>query len=256
MVEFIADVGTSWMGDYELLDYMVSRLKGMGATAFKPQIWPQSIYKGHMFEKEALRSTIDNRAIKKIENIAARHNLEAFYSVFDHNSLKRVVLNTDAKRVKFAHSMRTEGELIYRAIQQEKFKQVIISVDGWMDYLNNVLSSIHKYAVVEGYEPHMKDKIKLLYCVPNYPTTIDEVHFKNRMEILTGFSDHTTGLLAPIVAVARGATMIEKHVMCNRDEYLLYLGRNPEFPDKVCSISLDKFRLMIAECRAAEEMIS
>jgi len=255
LVEYIADVGTSWMGDYDLLDYMVGRLKSMGAAAFKPQVWPKSIYKDHMFEKEALRSTIDNNAIKKIEKIAKRHHLEAYYSVFDDTCLKRVLLNTDAKRVKFAHSMRTRGKLIAKAVQEGQFEQVIISVDGWHDYLTNVLPGIHAHIIHEGYTREMRGKIKLLYCVPNYPTTIDEVHFKNRMEVLTGFSDHTTGLLAPLTAVARGADMIEKHVMCNQDEYLLYHGSWPEFPDRATAISLDKFRLMIAECEAVAEMI-
>lgn len=259
MVEYIADIGTSWMGDYDLLNYMVKRLKGMECTAFKPQVWSKEIYKDHMFEKEALRSAIDNNAIKKIEEIAKRHDLEVYYSVFDETSLKRVLLNTDAKRVKFAHSMRTEGELIAKAIQEGQFEQVIISVDGWSDWKDNVLPQLNKEGNFTWDDlPEMKrKKIRLLYCVPNYPTTIDEVHFQNRFpHFLDGFSDHTTGLLAPMVAVAQGAKMIEKHIMCNQDEFLRHLGSWPDFPDRYTSISLDKFSYMIAECSAVEMMIS
>lgn len=253
-VEFIADVGTAWMGDFDLLDYMVEKLKRYGVTAFKPQVWPKSIYKGHELEQEALTCLIDNNNIKNIEKISERHGLEAFYSVFDENCLKRVLLNTKAKRVKFAHSMRSEGKLIAMAVESPQIEQVIISVIDFADAERTAEKEVNKYFKIP-WPKVIVGKIRLLYCVPNYPTTVDEVHFTDDSR-LHGFSDHTTGLLAPVVAVARKAQMIEKHVMCNEDEYLRYLGYVPNFPDRVCSISLDKFGLMVSDCSAAERMIS
>lgn len=255
MVEFIADVGTSWMGDFDLLDYMVGRLKKMGATAFKPQVWDPSIYAGHDLEGEALKSHIDNNAIKKIEEISERRGLEVFYSVFDENCLKRVILNTEAKRVKFAHSMRYKGDLISKAVLEDKFEQVIVSVDGWEDYFHRVYPGISDVVKDPGWPNFGRDKVKLLYCVPNYPTSFEDIHFKNKFPVLLdGFSDHTTGILAPVVAVALGADMLEKHVRCNKNDYMHYLGKMPRFPDEVCAITLDKFSLMLGECRIAEEM--
>ena len=49
--------------------------------------------------------------------------------------------------------------------------------------------------------------------------------------------------------------MIEKHVRCNGDEYLHYLGKLPRFPDEVCSITLGAFAHMMGECRIVEGMI-
>jgi N-acetylneuraminate synthase len=63
----------------------------------------------------------------------------------------------------------------------------------------------------------LKEKVSLLHCVSQYPAPFDEVNLRS-MDLLrstfdlpVGFSDHTQGIAIPIAAVARGATIIEKH---------------------------------------------
>lgn len=256
MVEYIADVGTSWLGDYDLLDHMVCRLQEMGATAFKPQVWPRSIYKGHELEAEALRCHIDKRAIEKIERIAERNGIEAFYSVFDKRSLNLVRNNTKAKRVKFSYSMRCNGSLLADAMLTDQFKQVIISVSSFNDYIYNVMGAIRPHLKQADWPNKVKGKVFLLYCVPNYPTENKDLNLSTGMRSLQGLSDHTTDILAPVMAVTLGAKVIEKHVMANQDEYLLHLGQVSRFPDDVCAITLDRFKRMIEKCNQASEMMN
>ncbi|MBI4354992.1 MAG: N-acetylneuraminate synthase family protein [Candidatus Omnitrophica bacterium] len=61
------------------------------------------------------------------------------------------------------------------------------------------------------------DQVALLHCAIGYPAAPEHVHLA-AMETLrqafglpVGFSDHTLGIAVPLAAVARGASVIEKH---------------------------------------------
>ena len=63
-----------------------------------------------------------------------------------------------------------------------------------------------------------KNKVSLLHCVSNYPAAINSQNLKaiklmkNKFKCRLGYSDHTVGDLASIIAVAEGAEIIEKHI--------------------------------------------
>ena len=68
----------------------------------------------------------------------------------------------------------------------------------------------------------LKGHVTLLHCTSQYPTPWHEVNLK-AMDTLAasfgldvGYSDHTEGTMIPIAAVARGATVIEKHFTLDR----------------------------------------
>jgi sialic acid synthase SpsE len=64
---------------------------------------------------------------------------------------------------------------------------------------------------------HGAGGVALLHCVSGYPTPIESTQLR-RLDRLRGFadvvgiSDHSPGAVVAIAAVARGATMIEKHL--------------------------------------------
>ena len=63
--------------------------------------------------------------------------------------------------------------------------------------------------------------LALLHCVTSYPIKEEEsnlsaIHtLKKDYDNIIGYSDHTKGIKVPILAVAAGATMIEKHFTVN-----------------------------------------
>lgn len=69
-------------------------------------------------------------------------------------------------------------------------------------------------------------KIILLHCVSSYPASIEDVNLlaievlQDEFGSIVGFSDHTQGLLASIVAVALGAKVIEKHFTFDKNNLL------------------------------------
>ncbi len=66
------------------------------------------------------------------------------------------------------------------------------------------------------------NKIALLHCVSKYPCPVEELYldtieyYKERYNIPVGFSDHSLGYDAAIVAIKKGATIIEKHITLDR----------------------------------------
>lgn len=84
-----------------------------------------------------------------------------------------------------------------------------------------------------------------LYCVSEYPTPLHKVDFRKLQRLgdffqTVGFSDHTQGIAASVMAAASGAEVIEKHFT---------LDRRLPGPDQICSIEPDELKQMVAEIR-------
>jgi N-acetylneuraminate synthase len=95
-------------------------------------------------------------------------------------------------------------------------------------------------------------EIALLKCTSAYPALPDEMNLRTipemirRFEVPVGLSDHTMGIAAPVVAVALGACIIEKH---------LTLSRSVPGPDSAFSLESHEFKAMVDEVRTAEKAL-
>lgn len=97
------------------------------------------------------------------------------------------------------------------------------------------------------------DNISILHCVSQYPTYPDNLNLatitylkKHYPQYRIGFSDHTIGISAPIVAVGLGAEIIEKHVT---------IDRRMKGTDQQGSLGPDGVNRMIRDIRMAEHWI-
>ncbi|MDR0559717.1 MAG: pseudaminic acid synthase [Prevotellaceae bacterium] len=94
--------------------------------------------------------------------------------------------------------------------------------------------------------------ITLLKCTSSYPAPIEEANLAmirdmaERFHVKTGLSDHTMGSLAPVTAVALGATVIEKHFIIDRS-----IGG----PDAAFSMDEKEFTQMVKDIRTVEKAI-
>lgn len=94
------------------------------------------------------------------------------------------------------------------------------------------------------------DNIAILHCVSQYPTGPDNLNLltirylqKHYGQYTIGFSDHTIGIAAPIVAVGMGAKIIEKHIT---------IDRGMKGTDQKGSLGPDGVRRMVRDIRLAE----
>ncbi len=78
------------------------------------------------------------------------------------------------------------------------------------------------FASAEG-RAVLRAKVSLLHCTTEYPAPFGDVNLaamdtlRDEFDLPVGLSDHTPGIAVPIAAVARGATIIEKHFTLDRD---------------------------------------
>ena len=96
------------------------------------------------------------------------------------------------------------------------------------------------------------NNITLLKCTSSYPAPVEEANLatildlKERFGVNVGLSDHTMGIVAPIVAVTLGATVIEKHFIMDKS-----IGG----PDASFSLDEKEFSAMVKAVRQAENSI-
>lgn len=94
------------------------------------------------------------------------------------------------------------------------------------------------------------DDISILHCVSQYPTHPENLNLntikylkKHYGQYRIGFSDHTIGIAAPVVAVGMGAEIIEKHIT---------IDRHMKGTDQAGSLGPDGVNRMIRDIRIAE----
>lgn len=95
--------------------------------------------------------------------------------------------------------------------------------------------------------------ISILHCVSQYPTHPDNLNLRTITylqehygQYTIGFSDHTIGIAAPIVAVGMGAKIIEKHIT---------IDRNMKGTDQAGSLGPDGVNRMVRDIRVTEHWL-
>lgn len=105
------------------------------------------------------------------------------------------------------------------------------------------------YEAVEACKRVGNTQIVLLKCTSSYPSKVEDANLltipnmKETFGVEVGLSDHTLGIAVPVVSVAVGAKVIEKHFILNRD-----IGG----PDASFSLEPHEFKEMVDAVREAE----
>jgi N-acetylneuraminate synthase len=95
----------------------------------------------------------------------------------------------------------------------------------------------------------LREHVSLLHCTTEYPAPYAEVNLKamntltNAFGLPVGLSDHTIGIHVPVAAVARGATIIEKHFT---------LDKSLPGPDHAASLEPNELEQMVKAIRYVE----
>lgn len=104
---------------------------------------------------------------------------------------------------------------------------------------------------IEKFTPMaLEGKLSVLHCTSQYPAPLESLNLKAirlleyELGLPAGYSDHSDGILVPLLAVGAGAKIIEKHFT---------LDKNMEGPDHKASLEPDELKEMVAQIRVAEQ---
>lgn len=117
-----------------------------------------------------------------------------------------------------------------------KGKPIVMSCGmGSEEEIAEALAACRKYA---------NESVVLLKCCSQYPANYEDMNIaaipllKEKFGLPVGLSDHSFGSMAPIIATAMGAQVIEKHVKLDDGE---------ESPDSGFSMTMSEFAQMVRD---------
>ena len=187
---------------------------------------------------------------KPLQGVACDLGLKFIVSVYDPSSLSFAEEHLDVWAYKVASFELTDAHLL--RLVKRTGKRIIASLG-----MSNLSDFDLALAALEGDDPYGLEKVAFLHCVTNYPAPVaemnlgkirwmvnylyDRVHMQD--EVNVGFSDHSLSVEVPALAVAAGATIIEKH---------LTLSRANGSQDAAFSLEPDEFTEMVSRIRHAE----
>ena len=201
----------------------------------------------------------------QINNECKSLGIEFLSTAFDVESLKFLTEEIGLKRLKIASGEITNAPFV---LEHAKVGVDIILSTG-MATLADIENSLGviAYGLTEGkntvpkntnflkaYSSHtgqqaLKEKVTLLHCTTEYPTPPNEVNLNimntlsSSFDLPVGFSDHTMGNEIALAAVAKGATIVEKHFTLNKDA---------AGPDHKASIEPQELTEMVKSIRKIE----
>lgn len=278
----IAEAGVNHNGSLETAMQLVDAAVEAGADAVKFQTFKAENLATRLADKAAYQKNTgaDESQLAMLKRLELKYEfhfqllaycqklgIEFLSTAFDFESLNFLVHNLGVKTLKIPSGEITNGPFLLAHAQTGK--PIILSTGmatlGEVETALGVLAfgltmqnqqpSIRAFQQAYSSEQGqavLKNKVTLLHCTSEYPTPMENINLK-AMDVLqqtfglkVGYSDHSIGLVVPIAAAARGATVIEKHFT---------LDRSQQGPDHKVSLEPDELKTMIRGIRDIEKAL-
>jgi N,N'-diacetyllegionaminate synthase len=244
----IAEVGNNHEGDLAVARKLVDASARAGADAVKFQIFRTEHY---VSSSDAARFArlkafeLGNDAFRELSELARVHGLLFVATPFDLASADLVAEISDA--VKIASGDCDFVPLLERAADHGKPMLVSTGISD-LERVGRAVTTIRsRWGVADP-------GLALLHCVSSYPTPEAEANVGAIRTLASafpdctiGYSDHTIGSEAAVLAVAAGARVIEKHITLDT--------AFSDFRDHQLSADPEAFAALVASVRRAELLL-
>jgi N,N'-diacetyllegionaminate synthase len=251
----IAEAGANHDKNFNKAIQLIDVAKLSGATAVKFQTYSsKSLYSKNTPDFAGYKNI--NKLIKDIElprewqrdlkQYCDESEIEFMSTPFDEQAIDELY-DLGVKRFKIAGFEARDPRLVKYAAKTGL--PLIISAGIGVDLVT--IQKIIDWVAEENTNPD----ITFLHCNNAYPTPFEDScllqikrikNMKYTHEIKVGFSDHTTGIIVPPLAVAIGATTVEKHFT---------LDRTLPGPDHAFAIEPDELIQMVKNIKITEECL-
>ena len=248
----IAEAGANHNRSFKQATQLINIAKDSGANAVKFQTYSsETLYS---------KNTPDFAGYKDINNLIKKNELprqwqkdlklycddigiEFMSTPFDEAAVEELV-KLDVKRLKIAGFESTDPRFVKMVASAGLPLVVSAGIGSNIFSINKIISWIK--------EEQKNPDITILHCNNAYPTPDKDINLSRIDNIIhcypsvkVGLSDHTEGILAPALAVAKGAKCIEKHFT---------LSKHLPGPDHPFAIEPNQLVEMISLIRSAELM--
>ena len=246
----IAEMSNNHLNDIERVFELIHCAKESGVDALKIQTYtPDSLtidcdkkdfviqndlWKGNTYYNLYKEISMPLSWNKLIFDKARKMGVTVFSSPFDESTVDLLEdLNTPAYKVA---SCEAKDPVLVKKIASTG-KPVIISTG--VSTFDEIMETI-QICKDEG-----NNNVAVLHCITSYPASISSMNLNallklKKLGVVTGLSDHSLPNLAPILSVALGASIIEKHFTLSRSDG----GPDSSFslePDELKKLKVDTF---------------
>lgn len=220
--EIIAEIGQNHNGDIGLAREMIQAAHEAGADVAKFQIYDAvSLFprEGNEWFEYNCQTELSRKQVAILAAECANVGVEFMASVFDRERIGWLE-EIGVKRYKVASRSIQNDDLI-RALAATG-KPLIVSLGMWKG---------PEFPVIETV-----GAIDYLYCVSTYPAALEDLRLGTvDFARYSGFSDHSVGIHAAQIALARGAALLEKHFTLDQQMF---------GPDHSCSMTPEQLRAL------------
>ncbi len=237
----IAEIGINHGGDINLAKKMIDSVSRTGADAVKFQTYltEKRVSKDSPIFDILKKCELPFEAFKELQSYSKKLNLDFFSTPFDSESVDYLEsINLDLYKVA---SFDIVNKVLLRKVASIE-KPVIMSTG--MSNLQEINSA---YKILK----EKTNNIALLHCISSYPTEENDAYLsviyklKESFDCVIGHSDHTNDIKVPLLAVAAGAQIIEKHFR---------IDDNMDCIDAPVSISEKKLTKLVEGIREIEKI--
>jgi sialic acid synthase SpsE len=225
-MKFIAECGLNHNGNLDLTYELIRQASLSGADIAKFQL-------GWRDKKNEINNIQPDR-IDLIINHCKYMNVDPLFTIVTENAFN-MIEPFDLKYIKIASRTVLENPKLIEKILSAGY-ETIISLGMW-----------DKKELPFG----KTDQINYLWCVSKYPCLpSDLIGFPDNFSrnLYSGYSDHTLGIETALLAISRGAKIIEKHFSLDKSDTTI--------KDHALSASPEEFRNLVTIGKELEKLVT
>ena len=252
----IGEAGVNHNGDIQLAYQLIDAAAEAGVDAVKFQtfsaeklVTPQARQAAYQSQNTGINES-QYEMLKRLEL-----SYEDFAKLKAYTEKKGLIFMSspfDEEAIDFLHDIGVSafkagsGELTNLPyLQHMASKGLPLIISTGMATMAEVLEAVETIRNVPN------DQLILLHCTSNYPAPVKDANLRAMLTMgqetscIIGYSDHTEGIRVPVLAVAMGAKIIEKHFTLNK----ALPG-----PDHKASLEPSEMKVMVDEIRLTEQI--
>lgn len=231
----IAEAGVNHNGDINMAKELIVKAKEAGADAVKFQTYKTE----HLIIKnkktENFFNMIKNLELKyddfiELKDFAIKNDI-IFLSTPDEEESLNFLLSLNLPAIKIGSGESNNYDFLLKVAKTKKVLLVSTgtSTEEEIDRIYKLIYPVNK-------------KLVLMHCISEYPARISSLNLNfikkliKKYDCPIGFSDHTTSIFTPSIALTLGACVIEKHFT---------LDKNLPGPDHSSSLDFKEFKDMV-----------
>ena len=247
----IAEVGINHNGSFKLAKKMIEEAKNAGADCIK--------FQTHIAEKEMINTKLKpgnlskkslweiiksceltEREEKEISNFCKKKKILFMSTPFSMEAVDRLE-KIKVKGYKIGSGELTNLPLLYHIAKTNK--PIILSTG--MSTMNEISKAVKIFK-------KNKNPLALLQTSSTYPSKYNEIKlgliekFQKKFLVPIGISDHSIGIYTALGAVAKGASIVEKHFT---------LDKKMPGPDQNFSLNPNELSELIRGCKAIKSAL-